>query len=354
VQRAGARGVQPETLGPGTYFNLNPYEVRVDLVDARSQRYDMLKEEAIEFPSNDGFTIRMEANVEWAVYPDRVPAMLVEVGDLEDVVAKVIRPYAMSLARIQGSKMTARDFIGARETFQKRLVADLRAKCRDQGVLIKAVNVRDLQPPEAVRSVIRERELADQMMTRYENEIAEAVAKAQLVEQEQLANQQKAVGDANRQVVTAVVEAQQSMAVAITEANQRLDVAKLTLEAARKQAEAILARGQADAKVVLFNYQAKAEPLQAAVNAFGDGQTYARYNFLQKVAPAVRSILTSTDGPLAEILQEFSDGGRAATPAAPAPTAENRRRDAGATAGDSGRDAGPPTEQASTLKGGDQ
>ncbi len=363
VQPAGARGVQPDTLGPGTYFNLNPYEIRVDLVDARSQRYDMLQNEAIEFPSDDGFTIRMEATVEWAVYPERVPALTVEVGDLDDVVTKVIRPYAMSLARIQGSKMTARDFIGAREAFQKKLVADLRSKCRDQGVIIKAVNVRELKPPEAVRSVIREREMADQTLTRYENEIAEAQAKAKLVEQEQLANQQKELGDANKQVVTSVVQAEQTMAVAVTEATQRLEVARLTLEAARKQAEAILSRGQADAKVVLFNYQAEAEPLQAAVNAFGDGHAYARYTFLQKVAPAVRSVLTSTEGPLADILREFSalpgasappgPGKPVASPAEPAsarPVSSDRQ---------SSRNGGPagspsPVLSASDQKGADQ
>lgn len=314
VVKAGARGVQPETLGPGTYFNLNPYEVRIDLVDARSQKYDMLGEEAIEFPSNDGFTVRMEATVEWAVYPDRVPSVTVEVGDLEDVVAKVIRPYAMSLARIQGSKMTAREFIGARETFQRRLSADLRTKCREQGILIKSVTVRELKPPEAVRSVIRERELADQTMTRYENEIAEAKAKASLVEQEQLANQKRLLGDANKSVVSLTVDAQQQTAVAITEANQRLDVAKLALEAARKDAEAILARGQADAKVVLFNYAAKAEPLRGAIDAFGDGYAYARYEFLQRLAPAIQSVLTNTDGPVGDIFREFAGPARAPPP----------------------------------------
>src|SRR6185295_15606863 len=66
VVQAGERGVQPDTLGPGTYRNLNPFLVRVDKVDARSQKYDMLGDDAIEFPSNDGFTIHMEATVEWA------------------------------------------------------------------------------------------------------------------------------------------------------------------------------------------------------------------------------------------------------------------------------------------------
>lgn len=361
VVETGARGVQPETLGAGTYFEYNPYEYRIDLVDARSQKYDMLGEDAIEFPSNDGFNIRMEATVEWAVYPDRVPWVTVEVGDLEDVVAKVIRPYAMSLARIQGSKMTARDFIGARETFQKRLVADLRNQCREQGVLIKAVNVRDLKPPEAVRAVIRERELADQTMTRYENEIAEAKAKANLVEQEELANQQQAVGDANKKVVAKIVDAEQGMEVAVTEANQRLDVAKLALEAARKDAQAILSRGQAEAKVVLFGYEAQAEPLEAAVNAFGDGHTYARYRFLQKTGPAIRSVLTNTDGPFADIFRQF-EATPAATAEAALPRAAQRENPAEAAVEEEGEEAAPTpmtlapaaTEADNTTQGGAQ
>jgi hypothetical protein len=190
-------------------------------------------------------------------------------------------------------------------------------------VLIKDVSVRELKPPEAVRSVIREREMADQTITRYENEIAEAKAKAALVEQEQLANQQKLIGDANKGVVSLTVDAQQQAAVAITAGNQRLGVAKLELEAARKDAEAILARGQADAKVVLFNYQAKAEPLQAAVNAFGDGHAYARYEFLQRVAPAIRSVLTNTEGPFAEIFREFAPS------RGPAPAAKSANVNAG-------------------------
>lgn len=319
VVQQGERGVQPESLGPGTYLDLNPYEVRVDLVDLRSQKYDMLGDEAIEFPSNDGFTIHMEATVEWSVYPDLVPFVVVEVGDLEDVVGKVIRPYTTSLARIQGSKMTARDFMGAREVFQRRLFTDLRDKCREQGVLIKAATIRDLKPPERVRAIIRERELADQTMTKYENEIAEAQVRAQLVEQEMLATQQQAIGETNREVVAVVTRAQQTMDVAVTEATQRLEVARLELESARRNAEAILARGQAEAAVILLNYRAEAEPLKNMVTAFGDGDTYARNQFLQKVAPSIRSVLATTDGPFADIFRQFQvstpAGRRPVTPA---------------------------------------
>ncbi|MEE8169691.1 MAG: SPFH domain-containing protein [Phycisphaerae bacterium] len=309
VVRAAHRGVQPDVLGPGTYFDLNPYEVRVDLVDMRSQKYDMLGKDAIEFPSNDGFTIRMESTVEWAIYADQAPWVTVKVGDVEDVVSKVIRPYAMSLARIQGSKMTARQFIGAREAFQQSLFSDLQARCREQGVLIKAVTVRDLKPPERVRSIIRARELADQTIMRYENEVLQAVEEANLVEQEELAVMQMALGDARRDVVSVTVQAEQDRTVSVTEANKRLDVATLELEAAHKQAEAILSLGRAEASVILYEYQAEAEPLRAAVQAFGDGYTYAQNQFYQKVAPAIRSVLSNTEGPFADIFRAFSKQG---------------------------------------------
>ena len=313
----GERGVQSLTLGPGSYRNLNPYQTHVQLVDARSHKYDIGGEDAIEFPSWDGFSIHLEGTVEWAIYPEMAPLVTVEIGDLDDVVSKVIKPYATSLARIQGSKLTARDFIGSREEFQKRWINDLQAQCRTQGIQIRAATVRELKPPERVRMIIRQRELADQTIKRYENETAEAEAKAQLVEQEELAKQNAAIGEVNKDVVTLTTMAEQSAAVAITEANQRLQVAQFDLDSARKQAEGIVSLGKADAQVVLFGFQAQAEPLAASVAAFGDGMTFARNQFLQKVAPSIKTILTNTDGPLADVFRSFQSS---ATPAAPAGT----------------------------------
>jgi len=307
----GERGVQSLTLGPGSYRNLNPYQTRVELIDARSQKYDIGGEDAIEFPSWDGFSIHLEGTVEWAIYPEKAALVMVEIGDLDDVVSKVIKPYATSLARIQGSKLTARDFIGSREEFQRRWVNDLQSQCRTQGIQIRAATVRELKPPERVRMIIRQRELADQTIKRYENETAEAEAKAQLVEQEELARQNTAIGEVNKDVVTLTTMAEQSAAVAITEANQRLQVAQFDLDSSRKQAEGIVSLGKADAQVVLYQYQAQAEPLAASVAAFGDGMTFARNQFLLKVAPSIKSVLTNTDGPLADVFRSFQSSSTA-------------------------------------------
>ena len=48
-----------------------------------------------------------------------------------------------------------------------------------------------------------------------------------------------------------------------------------------------------------------AGPLYQQVKAFGDGETYARYFFYMKVALAVKSILSNTDGPFADLFKQF-------------------------------------------------
>lgn len=302
----GERGVQPDTLGPGLYY-VNPYLKKVDVVDVRSHKFDMLGTESIQFPSNDSFTITLEATIEWAIRLEKAPWVTVAYGDEEDIVDKVILPNARSLSRIQGSKLLAREFISgkSRTEFQARFKADLVEKCRAEGVDIKSALIRRITPPDVIMDLISQRELADQLKTKYENQIREAQAKAKLVEQQELRKQNAAIGDARKEVVTLVKQAEQQRAVALTEASRRLEVAKLELEAANKKADAKVALGEAEGKVILFGYQAEAEPLAAAVAAFGTGEAYAQNIFMTKLAPAIQSIMTNTDGSLADVFQQF-------------------------------------------------
>ena len=78
------------------------------------------------------------------------------------------------------------------------------------------------------------------------------------------------------------------------------------LEAAQRQADAITSRGQAEANVTLLQKQALAEPLRQTISAFGDGDAYARFVFNQKIAPSIKSIMTNTDGPFAELFKQFT------------------------------------------------
>ncbi len=307
----GEKGVQKKTQPPGLEY-YNPYLKQIEIVDTRSHKYDMLNKDAIQFPSNDSFTITIEGTIEWAILPDRVAEVTVAYGNEQDILSKIILPNARSISRIQGSKLSARDFISGktRTGFQMKLLTELREKCREQGIDVRAALVRDIQPPAEIASLISQREQADQEIERSRNEMEEAKAEARLVEQRELQERNRDLGDARRDVVTLTKQADQHKIVDVTQARREHEVAKLNLLAAEKQASAIRSRGQAQANVVLFDYQARAEPLARAVRAFGDGTTYAQQFYLKRIAPSIRTILSNTEGPFAEIfkqLQTFHD-----------------------------------------------
>lgn len=302
----GEKGVQSKTLPPGLEY-YNPYLQQIDIVDVRSHKYDMLDDDAIHFPSNDSFAIRIEGTIEWAILPNRVAEVTVAYGDEDDILKKIILPNARSISRIQGSKLRARDFISGktRTAFQDRLLEELQRECRRQGVHIKAALVRDIQAPQEIAALISQREQADQEMERSRNQMEEAKSETQLVIQRELRERNKDLGDARRQVVTVTKAAEQRKTVAVTKARRENEVAKLQLQAAEKEASAIRSRGQAEANVILFEFKARAEPLATAVEAFGGGVTYAQQFFFKKVAPAIRTILSNTDGPFAETLKQL-------------------------------------------------
>ncbi|HUN81384.1 MAG TPA: SPFH domain-containing protein [Phycisphaerae bacterium] len=306
VVEPGEKGVQRATLPPGLEY-INPYLKQIDIVDVRSQKWDMIGDDAIHFPSSDSFTITIEGTIEWAIRPDHVAEVTVAYGDKRDILDKIILPNVRSLARIQGSKLQAREFISgkSRTVFQDRLLAELKSECWQQGIDIKSALVRDIKPPAEIAALISQREQADQEIQRYTNQIEEAKAEALLVEQQEMQEQNRGVGEAKTKVVTLTKEADQRKNVAVTKANRENSVATLNLEAAAKEAAAIRSRGEAEAKVVLYGYQAKAEPLRGAVAAFGDGTSYAQQFFFQKVAPSIQFILTNTEGPFADIFKSF-------------------------------------------------
>ena len=308
---AGEQGVQAVTEPEGLRF-INLFEKRVRPITVQSQRFEMTGADAITFPSSDSFDIKLEGFVEWRIKEDEVPLRYVQYGYGGDLVPQleetVILPYARSFCRLIGSKFTARDFISGdtKLKFQQDFENALREECRKQGIEVLQALVRDIVPPEAIKNPINEREIAKQQIKTIEQKMIVAKSQADLATQTEMANQNQAIGDANRQVVQIVKKAEQDRDVAVTKANQELAVAKLQLQAAQQQADAQIAKGRADAAVILLQKQAEAEPLRQQVAAFGDGNAYAQYFFYQKLAPSIKSILTNTEGPFADLFKQFS------------------------------------------------
>lgn len=307
----GERGVQPVTEPEG-FLYINPFEKRVTPISIRSHRFEMSGDEAIKFPSSDSFEIKVDGFVEWSIIPNKLPLVYSQYGEGNELIPllqeKVILPYARSFSRLVGSQYNARDFISGdtKLKFQQEFENKLREACGKQGIEVLQALVRDIEPPAAIKNPINEREVAKQQVFSLDQQITVAKSQAELVTQEQMATQNQAIGDANKGVVSVVKKAEQDRDVAVTLANQQLAVAKLRLAAAQQEADAVVAKGKAEANVVLLNKAAEAEPLRQQVEAFGDGTSYARYFFYQKVAPSMKTILTNTDGVFADLFKQFA------------------------------------------------
>jgi len=292
----GMKGVVPEVLDPGTYY-LNPYLINVVEVNLQSQRFEMSGGDAITFFTLDGFTVRVEGTIEFNISRDKAALITHRVGDMEDVLKKIILPRARGFSRIEGSKHPAINFIigETRQQFQDNLETHLRQQAQEWGVNVRSVLIRNILPPDQIASIIREREVAVQNARKFEQQIEQARSQAELVRQEMLAEQNKEKVQADTARIRAVIGAQQELSVQVTAAQRELEVSRLEKDAAAFQAEALLAKAQGDRDVVRLDNQARAGVLRAQVQAFGSGLDLARYELNRKLGPRIESILSSDD-----------------------------------------------------------
>jgi len=288
----GMKGVLADVLDPGTYY-LHPYMVAVVEVNLQSQRFEMSGADAISFLTLDGFEVVVEGTIEYALQRDQAALLTHRVGDMDDIIKKVILPRARGFSRIEGSKHPTIDFIvgETRQKFQNNLEGHLRETCLGWGVDINSVLVRKIIVPDQIASISRDREMAVQEAKKYEQQIERARSQAELGKQEMLAQQNKEKVESDTLRIRAVINAQQEQAVVTIAAQKELEVAKLKDEAAAFQAEAIRLRAQGERDAIAKRNEAEAAVAASQVKALGSGMGLARYLFYRQVAPRIRAIL---------------------------------------------------------------
>jgi regulator of protease activity HflC (stomatin/prohibitin superfamily) len=225
---------------------------------------------------------------------DQAAQLTHQVGDMGDILKKIVLPKARGFSRIEGSKNPAKNYIAGttRQKFQDNLETHLIAQCKNWGVDIKSVLIRNITPPDAIASIIREREVAVQDAVKYGQQIEQAKSEAELVKQEMLAVQNKEKVEADTARIRAVIAADQGREVRLTRANKDLEVAKLENAAAQAQAEAKLLRAKAEGDVIRMKNEAEAAVFASQVQAFGTGADFARNVFYGKIAPQIQAILS--------------------------------------------------------------
>ena len=228
--------------------------------------------------------MQAEGTLEFNLQLDKVALLSHEVGDMDDILQKIILPSARGFSRIEGSKKVATEFIvgESRQAFQNSLEAYLKGVCAPWGISLNSVLIRDIFAPQEVASIIRARELAVQEAKKIDQQIVQAKSLAEL-------GKQKSLADRNSKVVAAETER-----VTIA-AETRLTVAATELKAAEAEAAAKLAKAEADRKVVEARTTAEAEVMKREVAVYDDERDYLRARLYEKTAPRVTDVVTADD-----------------------------------------------------------
>ncbi len=321
IVEPGNRGTQKQTLDPGVYY-INAYVQRVNLVDCRSQRFNLSTGGEMGFPSRDGFWVKLDGRIEFRVDPARAAEVFVTYNDgfndrgndavvEEEIIQKIILPNARSFCRLRGSDNSGRDFIlgEKRLEFQKDFQLTLEKLCEQQGIEIIQALITRISPPQQIALPVRQRQIAVQESEQYVKQIEQQLSEQKLKVEQELVKQKQVLIAVEQEVVKLTVEAQRAQEVAVIGAEQRKQVAETELAASKDQALAITARGKAAAEVINFQNVADAAGWKKSVEAYGDsGDEFARWVMLKKLAPSYRQLMVNTaDSPLMDIFTEFNN-----------------------------------------------
>lgn len=325
-------GIRDNVLAPGLYL-INEKEQQVDVVeigyreisigaslqtgpdgsvllDKSGEPLVAADDSGINFPSNDGFPIRMDFTAIWGIMPEQAPNVIRKFGNVDAVETKVVIPQIESICRNMGSKLGAVELLvgESRQKFQTATSDDFRKVLANKGVTVLNGLVRHIHIPQDVRTPIQDANIADELKITREQEQLTAETEALLREAEakvELATQEIKV-QTEKLVAEKLAEGEKTAEEIKAETGQL--IAEIDKQTAELEAQATVVLGQANAKATQMSEEAKAEKFQLAVEAFGNGDAYNQWVFASQLPEDLElNMLYAGEGTFWTDLKTFSD-----------------------------------------------
>lgn len=345
-------GIQEDTLPPGIY-PINKREQQIDVVsigyleksieatmvvmpdghfkiDVTGEPTVANDDSGIEFPSDDGFTIRMDFTAIWGLMPDQAPDAIRRFGNVPAVEDKVVMPQIESICRNYGSKLKAAELLDGetRKGFQTEVSHAFQDVLKTKGISVLYGLVRNIYIPQEVRQPIQQGYIADELKITREQEQITAITEGTLREAEEKVKVQTETIRVETEKMVAAKVAEGNKTAAETKAETIKLVAKIARDTAEIDKEATITLGEAKANARKLEEEAKANKFQLAVEAFGSGQAYNQWVFAQGLPQDIElNLLYAGEGTFWTDLKGFGEtllGKQLKQQAAPTPTTPSR------------------------------
>jgi hypothetical protein len=289
-----AAGIQEKILPPGIY-PINGREQQIDVifvgymettvsvaekveVDASGEH---IVEGGINFPSSDGFPIRLDYTLIWGLMPEQCPNAIKMFGNIKQVENKVVYPQIESICRNHGSEYSAVNLLigEKREVYQNNVLEELHGALDDKQISLLYGLVRHIYIPQEVRKPIQMSFIADELaLTRtQEQQTTKAEGALREAEKKVLLATETVKVDTTRQFQNAVAEG--TKLAETTNAETTKLVAAIDKKTAELDAQAKTVKGEAENKGKQLIEEAKSAKFKLAVAAFGSAGAYNNWVF---------------------------------------------------------------------------
>lgn len=265
----------------------------------------------VEFPSRDGFQIRLDMTVEFELLPEKIAWIFRKYGDLPAVVDKIIMPQITSISRNKGSEYRAKDFIvgAGREKFQDDMTQALRDTLGEKMIIVHNALIRHVEVPMQILDPIQQASIAvEQDLTNKEKQNT-AKKRAELNTEVSLIDQRREQVAEETKKLKAEIDADQRKQVATIAAEAKRSVAKIQEETRKVEADTLRILSKANADSISMVEGEKADGLQLKAKAFGDPRAYTLHEFAETLNPDMEiNILHAGEGTLWTDLEKASLG----------------------------------------------
>lgn len=260
----GYRGVWNEPLDPGKY-PINPYTHKVELVPTanvvlnwatgktESHKLDE-KLSTITVRSSDGFSFNLDVSQIIHVPRNDAPKVIARFGNMQNLVTQVLEPTIGNYFRNTAQSSDVIDFLKKRTERQTEARESISKALEEYNVNAVNTLIGDINPPEELMKTLTDRKIAEQEQVTFETQSLAQKKRQELEQATALANTQKTVVDAERQVKIAEYDADAKIKKAEGDAksktiNAEAD-AKVLETVGAAEGKKIKAVGEAEADVI--------------------------------------------------------------------------------------------------------
>ena len=270
----GQKGVWAQPLDPGKY-PINPYTHRVECVPTanvvlnwatgKSEAHQLDKNlSTITVRSADGFTFNLDVAQIIHIPRNDAPKVIARFGTVANLVTQVLEPTIGNYFRNAAQGADAIAFLKERQARQESAKQAISAALADYNVGAVDTLIGDIVPPAALMTTLTDRKIAEQERITYDTQREAQGVRQQLEQAKALADTQKRVVDAERQVQIAEYDAQAAVKMAEGQAKSK------TIQAAA-DAQVVTTVGDATARRTLAIGNAEAEVTKAKIESMQAG-----------------------------------------------------------------------------------